>query len=350
MKDALLRWWKERVPISGDELLALTNEPVPNHMKRWWFCLGGTPAYLFIIQIVTGIMLAFYYQPSTSAAYESVAHLTNEVHYGWYFRGLHKWSATLMIAAVILHQTRVFFTGAYRAPRDLNWVVGMGLLLCTLGLGFTGYSLLYEQLSFWGATVGANICRQMPLIGDPMANMLLGGHNYSEYTLPRLYILHAAVFPAAMVGLLALHVFFIRSQGISELEFDDEPEDKPKHFDFFPDHVYTELIVGLLLMVLLSVLATVYPADQGPKANPLVTPDEIKPEWFFYASFRWLKMFSGTFAVITSGLVVFAMIIWPWIDAVLRRVTRCEYISIIIGIIVSSTIIALTVWEALPHH
>lgn len=117
-------WWSERVPISGDQLRELTNEPVPNHMKKWWFALGGTPAYLFVIQIITGIMLAIYYQPSHQTAYESVRHITEEVPFGWYFRSIHKWAATLMIAAVVLHQMRVYFTAAYRRPRELNWLNG----------------------------------------------------------------------------------------------------------------------------------------------------------------------------------------------------------------------------------
>jgi quinol-cytochrome oxidoreductase complex cytochrome b subunit len=112
-------WLAERVPVSGDQLRELTNEPVPNHMKRWWFCLGGTPAYLFVVQVVTGILLAIYYQPSSQTAYESVRVITNDVNFGWYFRSLHKWAATLMIAAVILHQMRVYFTGAYRRPFGL---------------------------------------------------------------------------------------------------------------------------------------------------------------------------------------------------------------------------------------
>ena len=141
-------WFRERVPISGVQLHELTNEPVPNHLKRWWFALGGTPAYLFVVQIVTGILLAFYYQPSASTAYESVRYITEDATLGWYFRSLHKWGATLMIAAVILHQMRVYFTGAYRRPRELNWVIGMCLLMCTLLTGFTGYSLVFEQLSY----------------------------------------------------------------------------------------------------------------------------------------------------------------------------------------------------------
>jgi len=159
---AVGRWFGDRLPVSGGQLRELTNEPVPYHLKRWWFALGGTPAYLFIVQIVTGILLAFYYEPSPTTAYQSVEYITRDVAFGWYIRSVHKWAATLMIVAVVLHQIRVFFTGAYRRPREINWIVGMCLLLCTLMTGFTGYSLVYEQLSFWGATVGANITDTVP--------------------------------------------------------------------------------------------------------------------------------------------------------------------------------------------
>ncbi len=350
MMEALRRWFSTRVPISGEQLRALTNEPVPNHLKHWWFCLGGTPAYLFVVQVVTGIMMAFYYQPTAEAAYGSVNYITNEVTFGWYFRSMHKWAATLMIAAVILHQTRVYFTAAYRAPREVNWMVGMCLLLCTLGLGFTGYSLVFEQLSYWGATVGANICKTVPLVGDTLAHLMLGGEAYSSRTLPRLYVLHAAVLPGCVVLLLVVHITLIRLQGITEMKFEGEPEEGPKHFDFFPDHLYTELIIGLFLMVVLSALATIYPAGLGPRADPLNTPEVIKPEWFFFATFRWLKLFSVTFAVLSMGLIVCAMFVWPWIDAAIRRFTRREDISVWIGVVVSLAIVGLTVWEAIVAH
>jgi len=270
-------WLQERIPIGSAQLQELTNEPVPNHLKRWWFALGGTPAYLFVVQIVTGILLAFYYQSSTSTAWDSVRHITEEVTFGWYLRSLHKWAATLMIAAVILHQMRVFFTAAYRRPRELNWVIGMALLMCTLLTGFTGYSLVFEQLSFWGATVAANISDAVPIVGHFSKQMLLAGDTYNPQTLSRFYILHAAVLPATIMALVAIHIAFIRMHGVTELQFEDEPEDKPKHFNFFPDHLLTELMIGLVLMILLSALATIFPATMGPKANPLVTPEVIKP-------------------------------------------------------------------------
>ncbi len=343
-------WLRERVPIGGDQLAELTNEPVPNHLKRWWFALGGTPAYLFVVQIVTGILLAFYYEPSPRTAYGSVKYITETAAYGWYFRSVHKWAATLMIAAVILHQMRVFFTGAYRKPREINWLIGMCLLGCTLGAGFTGYSLVYEQLSYWGTTVGANISGSVPVLGGFMKEMMLGGSAYNERTLSRLFIVHAAILPATMVGLLIVHIALIRLQGVTEFQFKDEDPAKAKTFPFFPDHFYTELSIGLVLMILLSALATILPATLGPKADPLSTPEVIKPEWFFYVTFRWLKLFSGTFAVLSTGFIAFTMFIWPFIDGFIRRKSKFQEASVAVGIVAVLVIIGLTVWEAAVAH
>lgn len=347
---ALGNWLTERIPISGNQLRELTNEPVPNHLKRWWFCLGGTPAYLFLVQIVTGIMLAFYYQASTETAYESVRHITDDVSYGWFLRSLHKWGATLMIASVILHQMRVYFTAAYRRPRELNWLVGMCLLVCTLLVGFTGYSLVYEQLSFWGATVGANISSSVPIVGEPMKRLLLGGSEYNDGTLSRFFMLHAAILPGIMVLLLIVHVTLIRLQGVTEFVDKKDPSRDEGSFSFFPDHLLTEIIMGLVLMVLLAGLATILPATMGPPADPLTTPEVIKPEWFFYVSFRWLKLFSGTVAVLSMGFIVFVMFVWPFIDAAIHRRWPKSEFNVWIGILGVLAIIGLTLWEAAVAH
>jgi quinol-cytochrome oxidoreductase complex cytochrome b subunit len=343
-------WIGQRVPVSLETVAALSNEPVPYHLKRWWFALGGTPAYLFVVQIVTGILLAFYYQPSPQTAYESVRFITEDVSYGWYLRGLHKWGATLMIAAVILHQMRVFFTGAYRKPRELNWMIGMSLLVCTLMLGFTGYSLVFEQLSYWGATVGANISDVVPVVGPVMKQALLGGEIYNDRTLSRFFILHGAVLPVLLILLLMMHIGLVRLLGVTELSFAGEESRPTRHFNFFPDHFYTELIIGLTLMVLLSALTTLLPVGMGPRADPLTTPEIIKPEWFFYVTFRWLKLFSGLTAILTQGFIVFVMFAWPFIDAWLVKRFKYPEISVWIGAAGALTIMGLTMWEALVAH
>jgi len=343
-------WFQERVPIPGTSVRALTNEPVPNHLKRWWFCLGGTPLYLFVVQIITGILLAFYYQPAPATAYESVRYITEEASFGWYIRSVHKWAATFMIAAVILHQMRVFFTGAYRKPRELNWVIGMFLLVCTLVLGFTGYSLVFEQLSYWGATVGGNITDNVPIIGGFLKRLMLGGDEYNARTLSRFFILHGAVLPVTMIVLLAIHVTLIRLHGVTELQFGDETPEQPRTFNFFPDHALTELAIGLVLMILLTALATIFPAEMGPRADPLVTPEVIKPEWFFYVTFRWLKLFPETVAVLSMGFIVFVMFVWPFIDGKVRKRWPGSEFSVWVGIVGALAITGMTVWEALVAH
>lgn len=346
----LQNWLQERVPVSGAQLAELTNEPVPNHLKKWWFCLGGTPAYLFVVQIVTGILLALYYQPATGTAYESIRYITNEATFGWFLRSMHKWAATLMIAAMILHQMRVYFTAAYQRPRELNWMIGMALLMTTLLTGFTGYSLVFEQLSYWGATVAANISDAVPIVGRLAKQMLLGGDEYNVRTLSRLYILHAAVLPATLIMLVVLHIAQVRMHGVTEFPDPDEKKGEPRYFNFFPDHMLTELMLGLVLMIILCALSTVLPATMGPKADPLTTPEVIKPEWFFYVSFRWLKLFSLSFAVISSGFIVAAMFVWPWIDKLLRRITGVPDISVYLGIVATLLLVGLTMWEAAVAH
>ncbi len=346
----LKSWFRDRIPITSEQIRDLTNEPVPNHMKHWWFCLGGTPAFLFLLQIFTGLLLCFYYAPSTLTAYESVQFITNELPYGWYIRSLHKWGATFFMASIILHQMRVYFTGAYRKPREINWMIGMCILICSTILGFTGYSLVYEQLSYWGATVGANIADSIPFLGLYLKRMLLGGDSYNANTVNRFFILHTAVLPLFLTVLLFLHISLIRVQGISELKFQSDQKRESTFFNFFPDHLLTEGIMALTLMVVLSVLATVLPAHLGAKADPLITPEIIKPEWYFYTVFRWLKLFSGTLAILSLGLIVFLMFTWPFVDKWFRTKTKYAEASVWIGIGSVVVIIGLTVWEALVAH
>ena len=173
---------------------------------------------------------------------------------------------------------------------------------------------------------------------------------YNDRTLSRFFILHGAVLPVAMILVLMMHIGLVRLHGVTELTFDAEAGRPAQPFSFFPDHFYTELIVGLTLMILLSALATLVPVGLGPRADPLVTPEIIKPEWFFYVAFRWLKLFSGTMAVLTQGFIVFVMFCWPFIDAWLVRRFKYADISVWIGVAGALTIMGFTMWEALVAH
>jgi quinol-cytochrome oxidoreductase complex cytochrome b subunit len=347
------RWLQRRVPVDLEALRYYSNEPVPNHLKHWWWCLGGTPMVLFTVQAATGILLSFYYVPDPREAYESVQRITGVVPFGWFLRSVHRWSSNLMITAVILHMMRVFFTGAYRKPRELNWMIGIGLLGATLFFGFTGYSLVYEQLSYWGATVAGNLTEAVPVLGPYLARLLRGGEMVGDNTLTRFFILHIGILPALMTALLGAHILLFRLHGVTEFEFESprlRGSEAKRTFPFFPDHMMTELIIGLGLAFLLTCLAVIFPAGLAGKADPLQTPDHIKPEWYFFWTFRWLKITGLTFAVLSVGFVGFLAFIWPFIDAAVRRRRPASEISVHLGAVAVLALIALTLWEAMATH
>jgi quinol-cytochrome oxidoreductase complex cytochrome b subunit len=339
-------WLKERLPIDLDHLRDVTNEPVPGHLKRWWFALGGTAAYLFMVQLVTGVMLLFYYVPEPGRAYASVAQISTEVPLGWWIRSLHKWSATGMIVALCLHTLRVFFTSAYRKPRELTWMVGCLLFFVTLAEGLSGYSLVYEQLSYWGATVTSNLAAAMPLVGDFAARLIRGGEEIGPATLTRFFVAHVAVLPAILIGLVVVHIVLVRVHGMTELRFRGQ-EDEPRTFPFIPDHVLTELTIALVLMIVLNTIAVLAPAGLGEAANPNVTPEHIRPEWYFYFAFRWLKLTSLKVGVLGTFLAALVMVFWPAVDAGLRKLAPKRELSIYFGIAAVLVVIVFTIWEAL---
>jgi len=174
----------------------------------------------FVICCVTGLVLALYYVPSTegspSAAYSSVENIMKNVSFGFMFRAIHHWSANIMIAAVVLHMLRVYFTGAYRNPRELNWVVGVFLLGLTLFFGYSGYLLPWNQLSYWAGTIGLEMCRAVPLMGDWFAELIFGGVALGAETLTRMYFLHVVLLPAFTLGLMGVHLGAVYIQGVAE--------------------------------------------------------------------------------------------------------------------------------------
>ncbi|MDH3443701.1 MAG: cytochrome bc complex cytochrome b subunit [Deltaproteobacteria bacterium] len=339
---------KAMFPLDWEIVRHMGAEPIPNHLKKWWFCLGGTILYLFVVQVATGIALTFYYIPTPQEAYASVAVITQELRFGWFIRSLHKWSGNFMIVAVMLHMLRVFFTGAYRHPRQLNWCIGFLLLGTTLTFGFTGYSLVYEQLSFWGATVATNLAEAVPLVGPWIAFFLRGGPEVGENTLTRFFILHIGILPTVVFILIAAHVLMVRLHGVTELRFQGEQDsDDTKHFKFWPDHATTEILIGVLLMYFLTIAALIFPAGLGEPANPNVTPLHIKPEWYFYFNFRLLKLTSLKISVVLTLTIVGIAFFWPFIEEWLRRRWAIsDNVPVVLGALAFMIFLVLTVWES----
>ncbi len=177
------------------------------------FYLGGLSAAMFFILIVTGLLLMFYYHPTVPRAYEDMKDLEFVVTAGVFLRNLHRWAAHAMVALVFLHMVRVFFAGAYKPPREFNWVLGVGCLLITVLMSYTGYLLPWDQLALWGVTVGTKLADAVPLIGEDISFLLLGGNRVDENTLVRFYVLHVAILPAALLMLISVHVWRVRKDG-----------------------------------------------------------------------------------------------------------------------------------------
>src|SRR5574341_560255 len=179
-------------------------------------CLGGISFLLYLFQLVTGILLLFYYRPTTAEAYRSVVEITNRVPYGWLVRGIHHWGANLMVVTVLLHMLRVFFTGAYRPPRDVTWVNGMLLLVFTLLFGVSGTLLPWSQASYWTTAVGTESMSAIPVIGDTLKYLFRGGEVVGQLALSRFFAFHVVILPGLMILFLVLHFLMIRRQGIAE--------------------------------------------------------------------------------------------------------------------------------------
>jgi cytochrome b6 len=180
---------------------------------KYTFYLGVITFSLFVVLVVTGVLLMLYYQPAIPNAYQNMKDLQYVVSDGMFLRNMHRWAAHLMVIAVFLHMLRVFYKGAYRRPREFNWVIGVFLLLLTLLLSYTGYLLPYDQLSYWAVTVGANIVKYVPLVGNKIRFLLLGGSDIGEYTLVRFYVLHCVILPLVMTVLIGMHFWRIRKDG-----------------------------------------------------------------------------------------------------------------------------------------
>lgn len=207
-------WIDERLDIV-EPLNKILKKPVPLFATRWMYCLGGITFTLFVIQCITGVMLAFYYKPTPEEAYASIQFIENEVRFGAAIRAIHHWAANGMVVMVVAHMLRVFITGAYKPPRELNWVNGTLLGILTLGFGLTGYLLPWDQRAYWATTVATEIGGGIPQIGDLALVFMRGGWDVTAITLSRFYAVHVLVLPIAMIILMGLHFLMIRRQGIA---------------------------------------------------------------------------------------------------------------------------------------
>jgi quinol-cytochrome oxidoreductase complex cytochrome b subunit len=302
--------------------------------------LGLMSLFLFLILIVTGVLLMFYYVPSTSQAYDRMLDLRGTVAFGIFLRNMHRWSAHGMVAIVFLHMCRVFLTGAYKKPREFNWVLGVILLLVTLFMSFTGYLLPWDQLAFWAITVGTSIAGYAPLVGKEMQFVLLGDTSVGQEALLRFYVLHVAVLPSVLVLLIAIHFWRIRKDGGLS-----RPESKPaaKVIEVFQKKVYglqgfvranftkvgntpeesvytwpnllmAELFVFVLTVSAILVMALLFNAPLEEPVNAMHPPNPAKAPWYFLGLQEMVSYSAFWGGIGIPGLMVGLLLAVPYLD------------------------------------
>jgi len=213
--DKIYKWLDERFKLRA-LLPPIVKHPAPEYaVTNPLYCLGGTAFLCFLILVITGIFLAMYYKPTPEEAYKSVQNIMTAVPMGSLIRSLHHWAGNTMIAAVMLHMTRVYFMGAYKKPRELNWVVGIFLLLTVTTFGFSGYLLPWDQLSYWATKIGTGIAGSIPIMGGYISLILMGGNDIGADTITRFFAIHVLILPMAIAVLLGMHFLMVRIQGIS---------------------------------------------------------------------------------------------------------------------------------------
>jgi cytochrome b6 len=315
-------WLDERIGLKEIEYL-VKKKDVPVHRHTVWYYFGGMTLFLFLIQVVTGILLLLYYRPSAGEAYESVQFLMTEVQFGWLVRSIHAWSANLMIFAMFIHLFSALLLKAYRPPRELTWLSGGALAGLTLAFGFTGYLLPWNELAFFATRVGTEIPGVVPVIGSFLRRLMRGGDDVTGATLTRFYGIHVAVLPAISMAILGLHLFLVQKHGMSRPPSMEQQGAARRVMPFFPNFLLRDVVGWLCALGVLAALAAYYPAELGKKADPFQpAPIGIKPEWYFMAMFQTLKLLPGhilgiegeLLGVLGFGIIGLLLILMPFLD------------------------------------
>jgi ubiquinol-cytochrome c reductase cytochrome b subunit len=329
-------WLDERVGLDRMRR-TLLDRFVPDRLT-WWHTLGSATLAVLALQVVTGIVMAAYYSPSPDHAFDSVRYFQDTVAAGALVRGMHFWGANAMVVLLLAHVVRVFSMGAYKYPREANWLVGVGLFLLVLGMAFTGYLLPWDEKAYWATAVGTNIPSSVPLVGEGIVRLLRGGANLGAATLTRFYAVHVLLLPLLIGILVLVHLALVVHNGIAPraavledgapsrtsdggyTEFYRETYERAKKAGhrFWPDVIATDAVVAVGVLGVIAILAAHWGAPLSTPADPTVAAYQPRPEWYFLPLFELLRLAPGSMeslvAVGVPAALVVSMLALPLVD------------------------------------
>jgi ubiquinol-cytochrome c reductase cytochrome b subunit len=343
-------WIDERLYVS--KLYASTaGHSVPKNAESWFYVFGSGTLLCFIIQVVTGTCLAFVYTPSATEAYTSLEYLNYQQSLGWLLRAIHNWGSTFMVAIMILHLTQVFLFGAFKYPREMTWISGVVLLLCTLGMAFTGQVLRFDQDAYWGLGIGAAMMGRVPVIGPNLVHLMLAGPIIAGETLSRFFTLHVFIIPGTIIALVSLHLRLVLTKGINEYPVPGKPVEKETYAEeyetllkkegvpFFPKAISKDLVFsGLVILGILG--CALYFGPEGPHGVP--DPTQIntvpKPDFFFlwlYAVLALLPDYLETVLILTVPVIAIGFLFaLPFISGTGEKSARRRPVAVLSVIVI----------------
>jgi ubiquinol-cytochrome c reductase cytochrome b subunit len=330
MISKLGQWFDSRLRLAAP-IREIAEHPVPRNTASWWYVFGSAALTVFILQIVTGILLAFVYVPSGAEAWSSLQALNHDITLGWFIRAMHGWGSNFMVAIVLIHMVQVFLFGAYKFPRELTWILGVFLLLMTLGMAFTGQVLRFDQDAYWGLGIGASIASRVPILGAMIVKLMLGGPIIAGATLSRFFALHVFVIPGLLIGFVCLHVLMVVTLGVNEWPMPGRIVRRATYINdyheltrkngapFVPYAIWKDMFFAAFIILAVAACA-LYFGPFGPtgRPDPTIIQTVPKPDYFFlwlYALLSLLPPSLETPVLLIGPVVVIAgLLLLPFLS------------------------------------
>src|SRR5215469_34992 len=340
----MLTWIESRTGVVS-WLKDFLTEDVPGGAS-YFYVFGSATLILLTMQVITGIFLTFYYSPSAVTAWESTKFIYQNVTFGQFMISMHDWGASAMIILITVHLLQVLVFGAYKRPREVQWVVGVTLFFFTLVLGFTGYLLPWDLNAYYATQVGINIAATVPIVGPYIASFLNDGSTLGTLTVSRFFGIHVWLTPALLIGLVILHIFIFRHNGAAGPASDKPPKSIGR---FYPDQIFMDTIVSFIAFLVVVALAVYLPTPLLPKADPNYGGFIPAPAWYFYSLYGILRLAPAGLLTLVATVVlpgVFALVLFalPWIDRNPSRAIAKRPFMMGVTALTLVSIIALTVY------
>jgi ubiquinol-cytochrome c reductase cytochrome b subunit len=347
-------WFDQRLQLAAP-IREASEHRVPRNTASWWYVFGSAALIVFCLQIATGILLALTYVPSAGEAWNSLQALNHEITLGWFIRALHGWGSNFMVAIVLIHMMQVFLFGAYKFPRELTWIIGIFLLLMTLGMAFSGQVLRFDQDAYWGLGIGASIASRVPIVGPAIVKLMLGGPIIAGATLSRFFALHVFVIPGLLIAFVCLHVLMVFKLGINEWPMpgrivtratylnDYHELTKKDGAPFVPYAIWKDMFFAAFILLAVAGCALWFgPFGPSGQPDPTIIQTVPRPDYFFLWIYALLSLLPPSLEtptlIVGPVLVILGLLLLPFLSGEGEKSWKRRPIAVLTVMLIAVTL------------